>query len=440
MQVSSKPAFREAFLFWLKLGFISFGGPAGQIAIMYAFLVEQKKWISASRFRHALNYCTLLPGPEAQQLSVYAGWLLHGVWGGILAGVLFVLPSVFIMLALSLLYVSLGGIPWFQALFDGLKPAVLAIVLLAVYRLGKRSLSSALLVLIALAGFAAIYFLNISFPLLIFGTIILGVMIRKYVPSWLVQNVEGGAAGTEDGYYINSLKPVVSYKISPGLLLRQVVFFGILWLLPFVIMRFTLSDYTFWESFSLFFTKAALVTFGGAYAVLPYVAQMSVEKLHWLSGPQMLDGLALGETTPGPLIMVLAYVGFLGAYTHFGASASHGMLGLFITVYYTFMPCFFLVLTGAPIAESSRESSRLQAILPLIGAVVTGMLFSLAAYLGKAVLYQPGAYLSINIFDTFWVLISLFAFLKYKMNIVVWIAVSALAGLLRFYLALNHFH
>jgi chromate transporter len=434
MQAPSKPSFREAFLFWLKLGFISFGGPAGQIALMHAYLVRKKKWISESRFRHALNYCTILPGPEAQQLSIYSGWLLHGVWGGVLAGVLFVLPSVFILLVLSLLYVSLGDIPWFRSVFDGLKPAIMAIVLLAIYRLGKRALHSVLQVSVAVAGFAGIYFLNIPFPLLIVSTVGLSLVIHRYAPAWLSQTQQTEASDREETYYINSSSPISTYNVSTRLLLKQTGFFLLLWVLPFAIMRFAFRDHSFWYSFSLFFTKAAWVTFGGAYAVLPYVAQMSVEKLHWLSGPQMLDGLALGESTPGPLIMVLAYVGFMGSYTHFGASAALGSLGLFVTVYYTFLPCFFFVLAGGPIAESSRASKRFQSVLPLVGAVVTGMLFNLAVYLGKGVFFLPGGSFSLNLYNVIGVFISVFAMLKYKVNLMAWIGISALAGLIRFYL------
>jgi chromate transporter len=434
MQVPSKPSFREAFLFWLKLGFISFGGPAGQIALMHAYLVEKKKWISASRFRHALNYCIILPGPEAQQLSIYSGWLLHGVWGGVVAGILFVLPSVFILLALSLLYVSLGSIPWFRSVFDGLKPAVMAIVLLAIYRLGKRALNSALQVSVAIAGFAGIYFLNIPFPLIIIGTIGVSLIVHRYAPTWLAQAQKIESGDQEEGYYINSIKPVSSYKVSPKLMLKQTGFFFLLWLLPFVITRFVFRDHSFWYSFILFFTKAALVTFGGAYAVLPYVAQMSVEKLHWLSGPQMLDGLALGETTPGPLIMVLAYVGFMGSYAHFSESIAFGSLGLFLTVYYTFLPCFYLVLAGAPVVESSRQTSHFQYILPLVGAVVTGMLFNLAVYLGKAVLILQAGTFSVNIVNVVWVIISILALLKCKINMMIWIGISAVAGLIKYFL------
>jgi chromate transporter len=433
--MNKKPPFREALFFWLKLGFISFGGPAGQIAIMHQYLVEKKKWISNSRFLHAMNFCMILPGPEAQQLAIYSGWLLHGRRGGWVAGIFFILPSVFILLTLSILYVLFGHIPWFQAVFDGLKPAVVAIVVFALYRIGRKSMKSVVHLAIAMLSFGAIFFLNIAFPVIIIGALVVGLVVNYFFPTLL--NSASAAAEKADGeseYYINSSHQIEEQIFKPKRFLIQLILALICWVTPFVLFHFLAQDLAFWNGLSLFFTKAALVTFGGAYAVLPYVAQVSVEKLHWLNTAQMMDGLALGETTPGPLIMVLAFVGFMGGHSHYGGSILHGTLALLTTVYFTFLPCFLFVLAGAPLAERSRSYEELKNILPLLSAAVAGVMLNLAVYLGRAVLFPSGYVLrEINIFNLIWIVLSLFMLVRVKVNMILWIGISALAGLLRFH-------
>ncbi len=381
-QPKEKPTFNEALKFWLKLGFISFGGPAGQIAIMHEYLVEKKKWISDSKFLHALNYCMILPGPEAQQLATYIGWLLHGTVGGLVAGILFVLPSMFILLGLSFIYVTFGSIPWIYAMFVGLKPAVIAIVILALIKIGKKSLLSSFYYFIAFAAFVCIFFFNIPFPLIILCAIILAAILRKVAPQIFNtsnKNTEKESAN-EDEYILNKHTVIANIGFQPKRFWKQVGVSVLLWVVPFVGFYFLTNDFSFWKTLSLFFTKAALVTFGGAYAVLPYVAQVSVEKLHWLSNYQMMDGLALGETTPGPLIIVLAFVGFMGGYNHFGGSLLMGTLGLCATTFYTFLPCFLFILAGAPLIERTQENKQVKQILSIVTAAVVGVVLNLTIY------------------------------------------------------------
>ncbi|TGE27492.1 chromate efflux transporter [Hymenobacter metallicola] len=433
----SKPTFAEALRFWLKLGFISFGGPAGQIAIMHQVLVDEKRWISDAKFLHALNYCMLLPGPEAQQLATYIGWLLHGTRGGLAAGILFVLPSVFILLALSLLYVTVGTLPALQGVFMGLKPAVVAIILLAMVKIGQKSLLSLLHYAVAAASFVGIFWFNVPFPLLIIGAAVVALLAQRFFP---VRTHAGAAqaraAQAEAGYFLTTHSVIPGTGFSWPRLLGQLGTALALWGLPLAVLAFTTSDFPFWRTLTLFFTQAALVTFGGAYAVLPYVAQVSVEKLHWLTQGQMLDGLALGETTPGPLIMVLAFVGFMGGYTHFGASLALGSLGLLTTTYYTFLPCFLFILVGAPLIERTQHNLHLKAVLSIITAAVVGVVLNLAVYLGGSVLLPAGTphLAGVHWPSLVWVLVSLAALYRFKLNMILWIGISAAAGLL-YYLA-----
>ncbi|HEX8425162.1 chromate efflux transporter [Hymenobacter sp.] len=434
-----KPTFAEALRFWLKLGCISFGGPAGQIAVMHTVLVEQKRWISDAKFLHALNYCMLLPGPEAQQLATYIGWLLHGTRGGLAAGILFVLPSVFILLALSLLYVTVGTLPALQGVFGGLKPAVVAVILLAVLKIGQKSLLGPLHYAVAAASFVGIFWLNVPFPLLVVGAAVVALLARRFFPAPVATAAaQVRAAQAEEGYYLTTQTVVPGTGFSGPRLLRQVVAAVVLWALPLGGLAVLGPDFFFWRTLSLFFTQAALVTFGGAYAVLPYVAQVSVEKLHWLSQGQMLDGLALGETTPGPLIMVLAFVGFMGGYTHFGGSLGLGALGLLATTYYTFLPCFVFILVGAPLIERTQHNVQLKAVLSVITAAVVGVVLNLAVYLGRAVLF-PGGRLALNelhLPSLLWFLVSVVALYRFKLNLILWIGISAGAGLLYYWLGL----
>ncbi len=433
-----KPDFKEALLFWIKLGFISFGGPAGQIAIMHEYLVDKKKWISNSKFLHALNYCMILPGPEAQQLATYIGWMLHGTRGGLAAGILFFLPSMFILLALSLIYVSYGNIPWIYAMFDGLKPAVIAIVILALIKIGKKSLLSPFHIFVVLAAFISIYFFNIPFPLIIVGTISIAAFGRYLFPA-IFQTQQSGnkIAEDESDYYINNDTIVGNTSFNPVLFWKKSLIAALFWIIPLIVFYFFTSDFQFWKNLTVFFTKASLVTFGGAYAVLPYVAQVSVEKFNWLTNLQMIDGLALGETTPGPLIMVLVFVGFMAGHNHFGNSLLMGSLGLITTTFYIFLPCFLFIFAGAPIIERTQENKMVKEILSLVTAAVVGVILNLTIYLGQAVLFPNELALSgINYVTLGWGIVSFIGMYRFKIGMISWIGLSALFGLI-FYLIVN---
>ena len=434
-----KPTFKEALKFWIKLGFISFGGPAGQISIMHEFLVDKKKWISERKFLHALNYCMLLPGPEAQQLATYIGWMLHGTRGGLAAGILFVIPSMFILLGLSIIYVSFGNIPWIYAMFSGLKPAVIAIVILALIKIGKRSLVSPYHYFVAFAAFICIFFLDISFPLIIVGTIIIATITRHLFPtvfelskSTSIPKEAEEKENNKNNYSITNNLDFTAFRFW-----KQIVVGFLFWTIPLVAFYFITSDFGFWKKLSFFFTQAALVTFGGAYAVLPYVAQVSVEKFHWLTSLQMVDGLALGETTPGPLIMVLAFVGFMAGYNHFGGSLLMGALGLVTTTFYTFLPCFLFIFAGAPLIERTQENKRVKEILSLVTAAVVGVILNLSIYLGKAVIFPTSISLAgTNYVTLCWTIISFVALYRFKIGMITWIGISAIFGLI--YYLINH--
>jgi chromate transporter len=452
-----KPTFKEAFLFWLKLGFISFGGPAGQIAIMHEFLVEKKRWISESRFLHALNYCMLLPGPEAQQLATYTGWLLHGIRGGLAAGILFVLPSVFILLALSIAYALYGKIEWVAAMFYMLKPAVVAIVIVALIRIGKKSLKGIVPVLFAAGSFVAIFFFDVPFPLIILCVIALALLIKWLLPSLLEEKEESKKTqNDESSYYLNRDAALPHTRFSAKKLMLQVTTAAVLWVIPFALIILFTTNTLFWKTIVLFFTKAALLTFGGAYAVLPYVAQVSVEQYHWLSDLQMIDGLALGETTPGPLIMVLAFVGFMAGFNHYSGSVLHGAAGLLLTVYYTFLPCFLFIFAGAPLIERTQANQNLKGVMSLISAAVVGVILNLTIYFGLAVVIPEdldrlvkwlklnmgmlppqdmALSVSFDISSLAWIIISFFALYRFKVNMILWIGISAVVGLLWHFIA-----
>ncbi|MBK8487812.1 MAG: chromate efflux transporter [Chitinophagales bacterium] len=432
-----KPTFTEALKFWIKLGFISFGGPAGQIAIMHEFLVEKKKWISDSKFLHALNYCMVLPGPEAQQLAIYIGWMLHGTRGGIVAGILFVLPSMFILLGLSAIYVSFGNLPWIYAMFNGLKPAVIAIVILALIKIGKKSLVSPFHYFIAFAAFACIFFLNISFPLIIIGAIIITIIIRKIFPALIQSSIKNTVEKDKDetDYYINKHTITSDIGFKPLRFWKQVGFGILFWIMPVIVFYMYINDFEFWKNLTLFFTQAAFVTFGGAYAVLPYVAQVSVEKFNWLTELQMVDGLALGETTPGPLIMVLVFVGFMAGYNHFDSSLAMGTLALVTTTFYTFLPCFLFILVGAPIIERTQENKTIKEILAIVTAAVVGVIINLTIYLGSAVIFPTNiSFAELDYIALSWTVISFIAMYRFKINMITWIGVSAIFGLVYYLL------
>lgn len=364
----TQPTFREAFRFWLKLGFISFGGPAGQIAIMHTELVDRKRWIDNDRFLHALNFCMLLPGPEATQLAIYCGWRLHRTWGGIVAGCLFVLPAAVLLWALSLVYALHGNVPWIAAIFYGLKPAVTAIVAAAVIRIGQRALKGLGKWLLAGAAFVLIYFVHAPFPLIVALAALIGWVGGKpvSVSETRIEPSPHAAAGQ---------RRLQAFKvIATGLAV---------WWTPVLVAWLCDHDGVLAKE-GIFFSKAAMVTFGGAYAVLPYVGQQAVEHYAWLTAPQMLDGLGLAETTPGPLIMVVQFVGFLGGWTHPGALAPwlSATLGAIMTTWTTFVPCFLWILLGAPYLERMRGHVRMAAALAAVTAAVVGVVLNLAVWFG----------------------------------------------------------
>lgn len=396
---TTRPApvtFWEAFRFWLKLGFISFGGPAGQIAIMHTELVERRRWISEKRFLHALNYCMLLPGPEAQQLATYIGWLMHRTWGGIVAGALFVLPSLFILGALSCVYVAFGQVPVVAGIFYGIKPAVTALVIHAAHRIGTRALKNGWLWGIAVASFVAIFALDMPFPLIVLIAALVGHVGGRMAPQIFV--VGGGHGTTQQSYgpaLIDDDTPTPEHARFTRSHLVKVLIIGLgLWAGAMALLLLTHGVDGTLTQMGWFFTKAALLTFGGAYAVLPYVYQGAVEHHHWLTGPQMIDGLALGETTPGPLIMVVAFVGFVGAWTQqvFGPDALvlAGAMAATVVTFFTFLPSFVFILAGGPLIESTHGQLKFTAPLTAITAAVVGVILNLAMFFAYHVLWPHG--------------------------------------------------
>jgi chromate transporter len=441
---TSGVSFGEALKFWLKLGFISFGGPAGQIAIMHRELVEQKRWISERRFLHALNYCMLLPGPEAQQLATYIGWLMHRTWGGIVAGALFVLPSLFILVALSWIYVVYGEVSWVAGMFYGIKPAVAAIVLQAVWRIGSRTLKSPrkvpLLWAIAVLSFVAIVILKIPFPWVVLGAALTGAIGGKYLPAQFAAGGHGAAKAQQQaeggGFLIDDDTPTPPHARFAKSRLALVLFVGaLLWLVPMAMLVWMQS----WDGpltqMSWFFTKAAMLTFGGAYAVLPYVYQGAVEQYQWLTALQMIDGLALGETTPGPLIMIVAFVGFVGGWTRavLGPDVlfTGAALAATLVTWFTFLPSFVFILAGGPLVESTHGNLKFTAPLTGVTAAVVGVIASLAVFFLANIAWQPGR---ANGPPLDWVslviaAVAAFALFRYKLGVIPVISGCAVAGL-----------
>jgi chromate transporter len=431
------PTFAEAFRFWLKLGFISFGGPTGQIAIMHAELVERKKWISEARFLHALNYCMLLPGPEAHQLATYVGWLLHKTWGGIVAGVLFVLPSVFVLWTLSLVYVLYGKLFWVAATFYGLKPAVLAIVAAAVVRIGQKVLKNEIMWALAGSAFVAIFFFKVPFPVIILAAGGLGFFGGRLWPGkFLVIRGHTGKGASEtvisdEGDIAEHTRPSLARAI------KVILICLVLWWMPVVLLGAWLGyDDTLFKQ-GIFFSKAAMVTFGGAYAVLPYVSQQAVEHYAWLNAGQMLDGLGLAETTPGPLIMVLQFVGFLGGWHQPGQLSPllAATLGAGITTWTTFVPCFLWIFLGAPHIEQLRGNLKLSTALSAITAAVVGVVLNLAVWFGLHVLFPTtteNATILVRNLDWFVVVVTVVAFFgmtKLKWSIIPVVLGAGVLGL-----------
>jgi chromate transporter len=379
-----KPTFVEALRFWLKLGFVSFGGPTGQIAIMHAELVEKRRWISEERFLHALNFCMLLPGPEAQQLAIYIGWSLHGTWGGAVAGGLFVLPAALILWLLSWLYVSAGDVGWIKAIFYGLQPAVVAIVAIAILRIGRRALRFAFSWLVAALAFVAIFFFKTPFGLIMLAAALLGLLASHLVP---------GLFSAGNHHNPPPKRPQEQERArATGRMLRVAAICLGLWIAPILVAGITRGWTDILVQQGIFFSKAALITFGGAYAVLPYVTQQAVEHYHWLNTSQMMAGLALAETTPGPLIMVLQFVGFIGAWQNPGdlSPLLAATLGAAITTWSTFLPCFLFILVFAPLVDRVRHLQALDAALSTITAAVVGVILNLAVWFGQHVLLPLG--------------------------------------------------
>lgn len=420
------PSFAEAFRFWLKLGLISFGGPAGQIAIMQMELVDRKRWISQARFLHALNYCMLLPGPEAQQLAIYIGWLLHRKWGGVVAGALFVIPSMFVLWALSYVYMAFGHVPSIAAIFYGLKPAVTAIVLAAVIRIGGKALRNEVMWSVAALAFVALYFLKIPFPLIVLSAGIIGIVgarIWKDKFDLFARQTAGKDRSVLDDEHES---PEHTRPDFPRALRVTAVCLA-LWIAPTLVAGLTKGWTSTLFHEGLFFSKAAVVTFGGAYAVLPYVAQQATA-YGWLQPGQMLDGLGLAETTPGPLIMVVQFVGFVGAWQNpdglspwFAAT-----LGALVTTWATFAPCFLWIFLGGPYIEKLRGNLRLTAALSTITAAIVGVILNLAVWFAIHVFFPH------NRIDPFAIalsLVALFGLVRWKWSVVAVVAGSGLAGL-----------
>ncbi|ESZ26484.1 chromate transporter [Mesorhizobium sp. L2C084A000] len=439
------PTFAEATKVWARIGLLSFGGPAGQIALMHKELVEDRRWIGEQRFLHALNYCMLLPGPEAQQLAIYVGWLLHRTIGGLVAGILFVFPGALVMLVLSSLYMLYGDMPLVAALFFGVKAAVLAIVIEAVIRIGRRALKNPVMVSIAVAAFIAIYALNVPFPLIVLFAGLTGWLGDRIAPGLF-----SGSAHGKDG--VADFKGAVDLMFERGELAhvkptrwhapRTVAIWLPIWLGPVLLIWWFTGSASVWTEIGRFFSLMAVVTFGGAYAVLAYVAQAAVQSFGWLAPGEMVDGLGLAETTPGPLILVLQFVGFIAAFRHSGSldPLLAGSLGALLTLWVTFTPCFFWIFLGAPYIEALRGNKALSAALGAITAAIVGVIMNLALWFGLHVIFREvhatGLGMNVPVLSSIdWraALLSgaaMIAILKLKIGMLPTLALSALAGVL----------
>jgi chromate transporter len=419
------PSFGEALRFWSKLGWISFGGPAGQIAIMHKEIVERRRWLSEDHFLHALNFCMLLPGPEAQQLATYLGWRLHGVRGGIAAGVLFVLPSVFILLGLSWLYMAGGDIAWVEGIFYGLMAAVIAIVASAVKRIGSKALKSPSLWILSGLSFVAIFQFKISFVIIILAAALIGFVGGKFYPK---QFPAGKGHGKSHAEELPCVELPSAPRASAGRTLMISVICLTLWWTPVFAAGWWLGWKGIHFQEGLFFSKAALVTIGGAYAVLPYVAQVTVERFGWLTQRQMMAGLGLAETTPGPLIMVLQFVGFVAAWQNPGnlTPLAAATLGALITTWVTFLPCFLFVFIGAPHVEGLHQRPALASTLTAITAAVVGVILNLAVWFAWHALLPTG-----GSFDYFVAIIAIGAWIameRFKLGVIPVLSACAVLG------------
>lgn len=436
MSSPSNVSLREALKFWTKLGFISFGGPAGQIAVLHQELVEKRRWISERRFLHALNYCMLLPGPEAQQLVTYIGWLMHRSWGGILAGSLFVLPSLLILIALSWVYITFGQVPWIAAIFFGIKPGVTAIVLHAAVRIGKRTIHNNALKWIALCSFLAIFILNLSFPIIVVIAAAIGYWGGKRYPKNFQQSGHNNKALTHYGPAMiddHTPTPLHAQFRLQKTLLHSIVAIAC-WIIPIVTLGLIFEWKTLYPNIAWFFTKAAFLTFGGAYAVLPYVYQGAVDHFHWLNANQMIDGLALGETTPGPLIMVVAFVGYLAGHIQHLIGNSNpfwfGALGAIVATWFTFLPSFFFILVGGPLVESTHGKLSFTAPLTAITAAVVGVIANLGLFFAYHVFFPHGIGGAISWISILICAVAALALFKYQKGVMTVLGGCAIAGLL----------
>jgi chromate transporter len=426
---------KQAFWYWLKLGFISFGGPAGQIAIMHQDLVEKKRWISEQRYLHALNYCMLLPGPEAQQLAIYIGWLMHRTWGGVIAGGLFVLPSLFILIGLGWVYMAFGHLPAIAGVLYGIKPAVTAIVLFAAYRIGSRALKNWLLWTMAGLAFLAIFIFDAPFPLIVLAAALLGAIGGKFAPQKFAVGGHGSAKHSFGPALIDDDTPIPAHARFSWLNLSKLIVVGlILWAgaIGFLCVRYGWNGAL--TQMGWFFTKAALLTFGGAYAVLPYVYQGAVEHYQWLTPHQMIDGLALGETTPGPLIMVVTFVGFVAGWTKTVFGPDQLFLAVataaFVVTYFIFLPSFLFILAGGPLVESTHGNLKYTAPLTGITAAVVGVILNLAAFFAYHVFWPQGFAGRFDAVAAFIGLSALLALFRYKVGVIPVIGICGAAGFL----------
>ena len=431
----------EASRFWFQLGWVSFGGPAGQIALLHQELVDRRRWLSERRYLHALNYCMLLPGPEAMQLATYLGWLMHGVPGGLIAGGLFVIPSVFVLTALASLYALWGQLPLLASVFAVLKPAVLAIVLMAAWRIGRRTLRTPLQLALAVAGFLALAVLDLPYPLVVIVAGLIGLAVARWRPALLASGGSHAPAASGSTAPDPAAPPPAlhdDHTASPDharFSRRRLALTLLIWALALLLPLAALVIAGGWAGtlalMARFFTRVALLSFGGAYAVLPYVAQGAVEHFGWLSAGQMLDGLALGETTPGPLIMVVAFVGFMGGWNQSLAAAVSpwplALAAVAVTVWFTFLPSFGFILAGAPLVEASRGDLRFGAPLSAITAVVVGVIMSLALFFAGPVLWPAGSF---NPWAALVVAVALLLQLRWRWSVMQVIAAAALVGVL----------
>ncbi len=440
LEIPESVSFWQAFVYWLKLGCISFGGPAGQIAVMHHDLVEKKRWISEKRFLHALNYCMLLPGPEAQQLATYIGWLMHRSYGGIVAGVLFFLPSFFIIVGLAYVYMAYGTLPLVAGMLYGIKPAVVAIVLFAAYRIGSRALKNRVLWSISALAFLAIFAFKLAFPVIILAAAAIGYWGSRAYPEYFRA---GAGHSKADKSYGNCLidddTPTPAHAIFSWKKLISVALIGIaLWLMTMAMLIVLFGWNAAFTQMAWFFTKAALLTFGGAYAVLPYVYQAAVEQYQWLTATQMIDALALGETTPGPLVMVNTFVGFVGgwqgvAVDGYGAFTS-ALIAASVVTFFTFLPSFVFIFMGAPFIETTHGNIKLTAPLTAITAAIVGVILNLALFFAYHVFSPEGLTGSIDVFAIGLTMLALLAMFKAKIGVIPVIIASGLIGM-----GFNHF-